>query len=333
MLYVIDQTGTDPFHNLAAEQVIFDSLDRNHSYLYLWQNDNTAVIGRYQNTYAQLDLAYCKTHDIRIVRRLSGGGTVYHDLNNLNYSFITDADPDHQINFHTFLEPIVSLLNSLGVPAQINGRNDLTVEGKKFSGNAQYIRQGRVMHHGTLLFGCDPEKIARLLHVPDEKIRSKGVSSVKSRVCSLKEYLPEEYGIPEFRKDLIRFLGRQDQTAEYAFSAEEEALIRHWQKTRYETWDWNFGRSPACTMTRNAYLPKVGSLELHLSVDHGILEEVQIFGDFFSKDGPEPVLNAIKGCPFREEALIQALQKTDVPSAIHGMDLSMLIKILLDDPA
>ena len=331
MLYIINETCTDPYHNLAEEQVIFDCLDRAHSYLYLWQNDNTVVIGRYQNAYAQINADYAAANDVHIVRRLSGGGAVYHDLNNLNFSFITDADPDNQINFRTFLDPIVTLLHALGVPAEINGRNDMTVEGKKFSGNAQYVKEGRVMHHGTLLFDCDADKIGRILQVSDAKISGKGVDSVKSRVCSLKEYLPALYTIADFRGDLIRHLTGDGRTPskEYTFTDEEEALIRKWQKERYESWEWNFGKSPEFTMAKSAYIEGVGSVEIRLLVNHGILEGMKLEGDFFSASGPGVLEESVKGCPFREGDLRKALSGTDIPKAIHGMDLDALLRLML----
>ena len=330
MLYVINGTSTNPYYNLAAEQVIFDRLDRTHSYLYLWQNDNTVVIGHYQNTYAQINREYVEENHVNVVRRLSGGGAVYHDLNNLNFTFITDADPENKINFRTFLNPIVELLCSMGVPAEINGRNDMTVEGKKFSGNAQYIKEGRVMHHGTLLFDCDAEKISHILQVSGAKISGKGVDSVKSRVCSLNEYLPPSYSIDEFRKDLIRHLAGKEDTPseEYHFSEEEEELIRKWQKERYETWEWNFGQSPEFTMTRDAYIEGVGSIELNLLVNHGILEDMTIRGDYFSASGPQVLTDAVKGCPFRRESLEKALSGVDIPQAVHGMDLQTLLELM-----
>ena len=329
MLYVISGTGSDPFYNLAAEQVIFDHLDRTHSYLYLWQNDNTVVIGRYQNTYAQIDPEAIRHYQTKVVRRLSGGGAVYHDLDNLNYSFITDAGPENRINFRFFLEPVADVLSSLGVQAEINGRNDLTVDGKKFSGSAQYIREGRVMHHGTLLFNCDTDKMSRILRVPAEKIRSRGVASVKSRVCRLKDYLPADYQIDDFRNDLIRYLSRNHPTNIYTFSPEEEEIIREVKKSRYETWEWNYGSSPACTVTKSTYLPEVGSVELNLSIDHGILTGCQIYGDFFSAEGPEGLIRAIKGCPLREDALKKALEGVDIPSHIRGLKQSALLHLLL----
>ena len=331
MLYVINGTSTNPYYNLAAEQVIFDRLDRSHSYLYLWQNDNTVVIGKFQNAYAQIDAAYVKEQGIHVVRRLSGGGAVYHDLGNLNFTFITDANADRQINFVTFLEPIVEVLRQQHVPAKISGRNDLTADGRKFSGNAQYMKEGRVMHHGTLMFDCDPEKIGRILQVPYAKIQGKGIESVKSRVCSLKEYLPAGYSIDEFRNDLIRHITREGRTpaAQYQFSAEEELLIRRWQKERYETWEWNYGRSPEFTLTRSTYLQGIGTVEVSLLTRNGILEDMEIHGDFFSADDPQCLTEAVKGYPLREDALAEALSGVDIPKAIHGMDMQKLLKLIL----
>ena len=329
MLYVINESSTNSFHNLAAEQVIFDELDRQHSYLYLWQNDNTVVVGRYQNTYAEIDPAYVSEHRVHVVRRLSGGGAVYHDLNNLNYSFITDAMAGSQINFTVFLQPIVDLLQALHVPAEISGRNDLLADGKKFSGNAQYVRRGRVMHHGTLMFDCDPEAISRILQVADAKIQGKGIASVRSRVCSLKDYLPADYSIGRFKTDLIRHMSDYADVAEYHFSPAEEARILELQHTRYETWDWNYGNSPQFSMTKSRYIPHVGMLDLRMNVKNGILEELRITGDFFSADGPEILSEKLTGCPLQETALLEALTGVDVGAAVHGLDAETLTAALL----
>ena len=188
----LDLTTTDPHWNLALEQYVFDRLPRDRSYFLLWQNDRSVIIGKHQNTPAEIDLPYVEAQGIQVVRRLSGGGAVYHDLGNLNFTFITDGEGAGTLDFALFCRPVVRVLESFGVSAQISGRNDITVCGKKFSGNSQYTREGRVMHHGTILFDSDLDAVTRALRVDEEKIRSKGVPSVRSRVTNLKEHLPPD---------------------------------------------------------------------------------------------------------------------------------------------
>ena len=163
----------------------------------LWQNDNAVIIGKYQNTLAEINQPYVEAHKIKVVRRLSGGGAVYHDLGNLNYTYITDAGELGTLNMRVFCEPIVKALAEFGVTAEINGRNDMTIHGKKFSGNAQYIRHGRVMHHGTLLYNSDLSAVSKALQVDPEKIRAKGMESVRSRVTNIRRYLKEDVLYPK----------------------------------------------------------------------------------------------------------------------------------------
>ena len=172
----LDLTTTDPAFNLAVEEYVFEQLPRDRMYVMLWQNDNAIIIGKHQNTLAEINEAYVKEKNIRVVRRLSGGGAVYHDMGNLNFTVIADADGDN-LDFGRFCRIVVRALARMGVEAQINGRNDMTIDGKKFSGNAQYLRQGRVMHHGTILFDSDGAVLANALQVDEEKIRAKGVKT------------------------------------------------------------------------------------------------------------------------------------------------------------
>jgi lipoate-protein ligase A len=166
-LSYLNLATTDPAWNLAAEQYVFDCLPRDRMYVMLWQNDNAIIVGKYQNTLAEINRAFVEEHGIRVVRRLSGGGAVYHDLGNLNYTFISDAGNEPTVNFRVFCEPVVQALARLGVTAEINGRNDITIDERKFSGNAQYLREGRVMHHGTILFDAKLDTVQQALQVVD----------------------------------------------------------------------------------------------------------------------------------------------------------------------
>ena len=185
-MYYLESTKTDPSWNLALEQYVFDVLGPRDDCFMLWQNDNTIVVGKHQNTLEEINTDYVKEHGVTVVRRLSGGGAVYHDLGNLNFTFVAENRFGSEFDFSTFCRPVVDALRSLGVPAEINGRNDMTIEGRKFSGNAQYMKKGRIMHHGTLMYDSDLEAVSRALNVKPDKIESKGLKSVRSRVTNIR---------------------------------------------------------------------------------------------------------------------------------------------------
>ena len=176
----------------------------------LWQNDNTVVIGKNQNTFAEVNQRVADEKHITVVRRLSGGGAVYHDLGNLNFTFILDAKDATDLDIRLFCQPIAELLRSLGVPAEVNGRNDITIEEKKFSGNSQYLKQGRVMHHGTLMFNSDLSVVAEVLDVSADKFQSKAAKSVKARVTNIAPYLPDGFTLAQFKTLLLKYIRKTE---------------------------------------------------------------------------------------------------------------------------
>ncbi|MDR2718490.1 MAG: lipoate--protein ligase family protein, partial [Treponema sp.] len=198
MNYYIESRSTDPCRNLALEQFVFDFLDRRHSYFMLWQNHNSIIVGKHQNTLAEINSVFVKAHNISVVRRLSGGGAVYHDPGNLNYTFITDAGTDNTIDFAAFCLPVQKALVSFGVPVEITGRNDMTVMGRKFSGNAQYLKHERIMHHGTILYDSCMDTLSQALNLSNDKIESKGIQSVRSRVTNIRPYMKTNMPIEDF---------------------------------------------------------------------------------------------------------------------------------------
>lgn len=209
-LSYLDLMTTDPSYNLAMEQYVFDCLPRDRMYFMLWQNDNAIIVGKYQNTISEINEEAVRERGIRVVRRLSGGGAVYHDMGNLNFTFITDAGGSGTLDMKLFCEPVVRTLAALGVRAEVNGRNDITIDGKKFSGNSQYLRQGRVMHHGTIMFDSDLSVVGEALRVDPTKIQTKGIRSVRSRVTNVAEHLPERVTLPEFRRILLENILREN---------------------------------------------------------------------------------------------------------------------------
>ena len=321
---------TDAAWNLAAEQYVFDELPNDRSYLMLWQNRNAVIVGKYQNTAAEINAKYVKEHEIQVVRRLSGGGAVYHDLGNLNFSFITDAAGSGKIDFKGFCQPVIRILRSFGIPAELNGRNDMTVEGKKFSGNAQYIRKGRVLHHGTILFDSDLEAVGCALHADTEKLENKGVASVRSRVTNLRPWFSEEIGLEAFREALLAEFLRKNPGDPYLFTETDFQAIDEIRRQRYASWDWNYGQSPSGSMEKKRRIEGCGTVRVSLSTDRGRIRSLRFSGDFFSTLGPELLSERLIGAPLNEEGLIQALDELDPGLYLHGMTKENLLRLLLD---
>ena len=224
-LSYLDLMTTDPSYNLAMEQYVFDCLPRDRMYFMLWQNDNAIIVGKYQNTIAEINEEAVRERGIRVVRRLSGGGAVYHDMGNLNFTFITDVGESNALDLKLFCEPVVRTLATLGVKAEVNGRNDITIDGKKFSGNSQYIRQGRVMHHGTIMFDSDLSVVSEALRVDPTKIQTKGIRSVRSRVTNVAEHLPEKVTLPEFRRILLENILKENPGEAYPLTQDDLAAV------------------------------------------------------------------------------------------------------------
>lgn len=327
MLYV-ESPRTDPCFNLALEQHLFDTLGQTEEIFMLWRNDNTVVVGRHQNAWQEVNGPFVRDHGIRVVRRLSGGGAVYHDLGNLNFTFIAPAE-DAALDLRLFCQPVAGALGALGVAAEITGRNDITVDGKKFSGNAQYRKNGRVMHHGTILFDSDLEVVGRALNVPGDKIASKGVASVRSRVTNLRPYLPAGVTLEEFQGLLARSVLGEDRPPRYELTAEDLGAVEALRESRYATWGWNWGASPRYTVRKERRVEGVGRLELYLAVKDGALTDLEVFGDFFGEGDAAALSAALAGCPMEEGAVLRALDGLDVERQFHNLSAGELARIIV----
>ena len=320
--------GTDAPRNLASEQYVFDALSRDRSYFLLWQNRSAVIIGKHQDTLAEINRPFVEQRGIQVVRRLSGGGAVYHDLGNLNYTIITDAGSTEKLDMRLFCQPVLRLLRKLGVPAELTGRNDMTVDGQKFSGSAQYLRQGRILHHGTLLFDSDLSTVQQALRVDPDKIRSKGLASVRSRVTNLKPWLPAGMDLPRFRAALLEEILRDQPGEAYDFSAAQRQEIEALCESRYRSWDWNVGSSPACSLVRRRRFEGCGSVEARMQVEHGRMTALVFHGDFFRAREPEELAERLLGLPPEREPLTAALEGLDVSRFFLGLDKEQLIELL-----
>ena len=322
--------GTDAPFNLASEQFVFDALPRDRSWFLLWQNRSAVIIGKHQDTLAEINRPFVEAHGIQVVRRPSGGGAVYHDLGNLNYTIITDAGSTEKLDMSLFCQPVLRVLRALGVPAELSGRNDMTVDGKKFSGSAQYLRRGRIQHHGTLLFDSDLETVRQALQVDPDKIRSKGLASVRSRVTNLRPWLPEGADLPRFRELLLREILRENPGEEYAFSPAELAQIEDLCQSRYRSWDWNYGVSPPCSRILKRRFEHCGMVEARMQVEHGLISALEFRGDFFSAEEPESLALRLIGLPPERAPITAALEGTEVSRYLMGLENEQLIGLLCE---
>jgi lipoate-protein ligase A len=313
MKYVSNQEMTDPRINLAIEEYLLTAAPVKEPCLLFYINRPSVIIGKHQNTIEEINPRYVEEKEILVVRRLSGGGAVYHDLGNLNFSFISPDDGKSFANFKKFTEPVIRALHQMGVPAELSGRNDILVEGKKVSGNAQFAKQGRMISHGTLMFDVQLDEVVRALRVKEEKIVSKGIKSVRSRVTNLRGYLREDMTIQEFRERLLReiFAG-ESAIPEYHLTEDDWRHIHQISNQRYRRWEWNFGESPAFNLQREKRYP-FGLIDIRLQVgEQGIIEECKIFGDFFSPGEIGELEEALRGVRYAHASLADALQHMDL---------------------
>lgn len=280
MKYIVNKSH-NPFYNIALEAYAFRELRDEDELFILWINEPTIVIGKHQNAIEEINKAYTDEHGIHVVRRLSGGGAVYHDLNNLNYTIISNKTQEGAFDFKTFSQPVIETLADLGVTASFTGRNDLEIDGKKFCGNAQAYYKGRMMHHGCLLFDVDMTVLGNALQVSKDKIESKGVKSVRARVTNILDELPKKMTVEAFSEQLLNKIKEQypDMT-QYVLSEADLENIQNLADNQFATWDWTYGKSPDYTIKRSVRYP-AGKLTSYVKVEKSVITGLKIYGDFF----------------------------------------------------
>lgn len=328
MVY-LESSSTDPSFNLALEQFVFDQLPRDKEYFMLWQNDNAIIIGKHQNTAEEVNEEYVRENGIKVVRRLSGGGAVYHDMGNINFTFIMNAEHAETMDLQSFCIPVIRALEKIGVHAEVNGRNDITIDGKKFSGNAQYRKEGRIMHHGTILFDSNLSVVAAALNVTKDKIESKGVKSVRSRVTNVKPYVPEEITLQQFWEVLKRYMVEEQNMEQYKLEKDEMKMIEELQKERYATWEWNYGYSPKYSIQKERRVENCGKIQICMDVEKGRIKAFTTYGDYFGNGDPADIANALIGCPLEPSALESALENLSIGYYFNNLTSEELIKIIL----
>lgn len=312
MLYVDNGNGHDPSLNLALEEYILRKLPAENDYLLFYINEPSIIIGKNQNTAEEVNSEYLQENGIHVVRRLSGGGAVYHDLGNLNFSFITRDDGQSFHNFRKFTEPVVKALNRLGVEAELSGRNDLQVGERKISGNAQFSTRGRMFSHGTLLFDSRMENVAAALKVNPIKFESKATKSVRSRVANISEFLKEPMTIDEFKQFVLESIFEGQPIQRYELTEADWDAVRQLADERYRSWNWNYGQSPAFNV-QNVKKLAAGLFDVRLEVVKGEIRGAAVFGDFFGRGEVSEVTDKLIGVRYDRESIERALEGVDLP--------------------
>ncbi|MFC6207754.1 lipoate--protein ligase [Levilactobacillus tongjiangensis] len=332
-------SSLDIRQNLAIETYLMEHADLSEPILYFYINSPCIIVGRYQNVLAEINQQYVKDHNIILTRRTSGGGAVYDDLGNVSFSFITQDDGDAVGNFKRFTDPVIKALHQMGATgAAMTGRNDLTIAGKKFSGNAMHVENGRMFSHGTLMYDVDQTQIAKSLQVPADKLASKGVKSVKSRVTNLKPYFAEAYQhltIEEFRdtlaKEILAVSDLKDAQT-YQLTAADQAGIKQQADQYFNNWDWIYGNDPAYSLTRRQHFT-AGTVEFDLDVAGGKIQAIQIHGDFFGQLPIDEVTAKLTGVTYTPAAVAAVFDTLDVPSYFGKITKNELVDLLTKQPA
>lgn len=324
-MFVVELKTTDPHINLAAEEYFLKHKDG--SYFILWRNASSVIVGRNQNTYAEIDIPYAEKENIPVVRRLTGGGAVFHDLGNLNYTFIEENASHKFGDYATFSAPIIKALKSLGIDATLSGRNDICIGDKKISGNAQTMHKGRMLHHGTLLFSSDVTTLTNVLKVNPLKVQSKGIKSVKSRVTNISEHLERDMSVTEFKDILIDFALKDEENSLYEITPFDEKEIRRLYDEKYSAREWNYGFDKDYTFKNEAKFSG-GLVTVCLDISDNKIKTAKIFGDFFGTQSVEELENNLVGIEYDTVAIKKFLNSTNFQTYFSDISPEELLTIM-----
>lgn len=329
MIYIINKSNK-PDYNIALEEYCFKKLLYHDKVFILWINEPAIIVGKHQNTIEEINAEYVKQNGIHVVRRISGGGAVYHDLNNLNYTIISNEDKGADFDFKTFSRPVIDTLADLGVKAEFTGRNDLVIDGKKICGNAQAYMKGRIMHHGCLLFDVDLTVLSKALEVPKDKIESKSVKSVRSVVGNILPNLPVKISINEFSDKLLEHMKSKFlEMKEYTFSEEELADIEKLRAAKFGTWEWNYGHSPKFGIERQSRYT-AGKIQVFADVKNAVIQHIRFYGTFFGNNhNLSEVENALIGVKYTPEDVRKALSNVEFNHFFAGFSLDELTEAIV----
>lgn len=320
--------NTDVFYDFAVEEYFINNFEE--PVFILWKNKPTVMVGRNQNTYKEVNEKFCKENDIKIVRRLSGGGAIYTSLENLQYTLIVNKNDNKDNSFKSLARPLINFLETLGINARFTGRNDILIEDKKISGNAQYHYKDLLLHHGSILFDVNIDFLTKSLTPDLTKLTSKGIESVKSRVTTIKERLEEGYDVDRFIKEFMNFYLEKNENANYKeLTHDEKTKILEYKKERWDSWEWNFGKNPKFSNTKKKKFPS-GLVEVNYEVNGGKIKKIKIYGDFFSEKDINELEEKLININLSNEELSDNLKSVNVNEYINGVSNKELIDLIVD---
>lgn len=328
MLIVFNE-NTDLAFNLAAEEYMINNF--NDEIFMLWRAKSSILLGKNQNAYSEINMDFVEKNNVKVVRRMSGGGAVYNDLGNTNFCFIMNDSGKHFTDFARFTKPIIDVLKDLGVDAEFTGRNDMTIDGKKFSGNAQYKVRKRMLHHGTLLFSSDIFDLSQSLNPSPIKFSDKAVKSVKSRVTNIKDHLKDKsMDIMDFRKKINEYIKFLYPDAEYyEFTSEDLKSISELVKAKYDTWNWNFGHSPKFNIKNQSKFAG-GIVEVYVEVNDGIVKNIEFHGDFFGDNSTVEIEKLIVNQLYEKSVIGDIINKVEIDQYFKNISREEILKVIFE---
>lgn len=318
--------STNPYYNMAFDEYCLESLPIDEPVFFLWQNRPAVIVGYNQEVNTEVNLDYLKEKGIDLVRRVTGGGAVYHDLENLNYTIVGRSE-DLERDYPEYAALMMKALQALGVPATLSGRNDILVDGKKVSGFAKRVCKNRLMVHGTLMYNVDVDVLTHVLNPSTTKLQSKGIASVRSRVTNLCNYLPELSDIQAFKNRLEEILSNNYSDAEYKLSETDLAHIQQLTDEKFATWEWNYGRSPKATLVHSARLA-CGTVEIHLTLAENRITSCRFGGDFLGNLPASDVEKALTGIPYEINEIRKCLSKLEISRYFDRVSADNLLEMM-----
>jgi lipoyltransferase and lipoate-protein ligase len=322
----IKHDNTNPCINHAIEEYALNKFD--DDCFILWRNEPCILIGKNQNTLSEINIDYVKEHSIPVVRRMSGGGAIFCDLGNILFTFISKLDENNFADFSKFTNPIISALEELSIKAELSGRNDLTIDGRKFSGNAQYNSKNKTLHHGSILFSSAMSDLIKALKVKEIKFQDKAIKSVASRVTNISEHLKEPMSVIEFKEFLNNYIINEYGGGKfYEFSDEEWAEIRKISDEKYATWEWTYGHSPKFSYSdEKKFLG--GIVQANINVHKGLIKEIRFYGDFFSKGEVKELEELLTGVRYLQEDVDKVFNTVDIEKYMSNVTKENLLEIM-----